>query len=252
MRTEVFNTNRFLLLLKRQQVILFRTWLIALLAVTGAVMFVAFLNLIGSQGQSWLGSFNKFGVFAFFVTGLVFASMAFQEMGSYAKSLQYITLPATMFEKFFNAWLITSVIFVLIATLALVVASAIIALIGVLIFKADFIVFNPFTQAYLKVLLGFFIVHAAFFLGAVWFKKAAFFKTLLSLFVVNVILNIWLGIWTMLIINPFKIMADTDTYFSSMHFTSNGQLEHIITAFIIVLALFLLFVSWVRFKEREV
>jgi len=252
MKTETFNTNRFILLLRRQQMLMAKSWIIALSAMIGAIIFIAFLNLITAQNDAWLNVFDKFGVFAFVVMGLVIASTAFSEMGTYARSLQYITLPASRFEKFFAAWLSTSVIYIITATIALIIGSIIMAVLSVIIFDGNFILFNPITIRYAEAVLAFFVAHTAFFLGAVWFRKVVFFKTLLTMFVINVINNIWIGIWVMLIINPFKLALGSDSYMQETTIFSEPYLKYYVIGYFVLISVFFLYVAWLRFKEREV
>lgn len=254
MKTEFFNMERFGLLLKRQYILNFKSWMIALVSVAGFIIFISFLNLISTQNDSWITIFNSLGVVVFFITGMVFASLSFSEMGTYSKSLQYITLPASRFEKFFSAWLSTSIFYFIVSTLTLVISSAFIGMLSALIFKGDFLVFNPFTAKYAEVLLAYMIGHSAFFLGAVWFRKGAFFKTLLTMFVINIITNTWLAVWTMIIINPFRLIAESKSmYVPNISFCGIESLfQYIIIGFFITLSVIFLITAWIRFKEREV
>ena len=116
MKTQFFNMERFGLVLQRQAALHYKMWITAIVSVAGSIMFIAFLNMLVTQNNSWISIFNNFGVIAFFITGLVFASLSFSEMGTYSKSLQFITLPATQCEKFFAAWLISSVFYFITST----------------------------------------------------------------------------------------------------------------------------------------
>jgi len=254
MKTEFFNSERFGLVLQRQAVLHYKTWLTAIISVAGSIMFIAFLNMLVSQNDSWIGIYNNMGVIAFFITGLVFASLSFSEMGTYSKSLQYITLPATQFEKFLAAWLISSVFYLLASVVVIVFSSALSGVIAVLVFKRDFLVFDPFTLKMAEAVLAYFIAHSAFFLGAVWFKKAAFFKTLLTMFVVNIIVNTWLFAWMIAIINPFSMFIARNDFYIPLDTFARLQpmIKTGVMSFFIVLSAIFLITSWIRFKEREV
>lgn len=254
MKTEFFQFQRFFLLLKRQSVLNYKTWFTALISVGGAIIFFATLSLVANQDDGWLSVFQSLGTLAFFVTGLVFASLAFNEMGTHVKSLQYITLPATLFEKFFAMWLLTSVAYFVLATFTLVISSAFVGMLSVLIFKGNFLIFNPFTSEYGETAIAYFMLHSAFFLGAVWFKKAAFFKTLLTMFVLNIITNAWLFVWVMILINPFKMLTQyNNVYFPVEMFAGMEKiLVFWVKIFVVLLSLIFLITAWFRFKEREV
>ncbi len=254
MKTEIFNMSRFGLLIRRQSLLHSNSWIIALVSVAGSIIFIAFMSLIFSRNDSWISSFNSFGVIAFFITGLVFASLSFSEMGTYTRSLQYVTLPASRFEKFFAAWLISSVFYFIAATIMLMFSSAFVGLLSVLIFKGNFLMFQPFTMKFAETALAYFIAHSIFFLGAAWFRKAAFFKTLLTIFILNIITQVWWFIWIVIIINPFRMIMNKDIMFlPPEHFiTLEPMIKNTLIGTFVMLAVIFLITSWVRFKEREV
>lgn len=255
MKTSCFSMNRFSLLLLRQKMLHLKTWLIAMISVAGFNMFIAFLTQMSSSVPDvWITPFTNFGTIAFVIMGLVFASLSFSEMGTYSRSLQFVTLPASRFEKFFTAWLVSSVFYIIFAIVTLFATSLVMALISMGLYEGSFLVFNPMTPEFGKAVIAFFIAHSFFFLGAVWFRKAAFFKTLLALFVINIIMNVWMTILFFLIINPFRLftkMGQVVYKFEGMIFS-----EHLISTVVFgyfgLLAAFMLLIAWVRFKEREV
>jgi len=255
MNTEHFSLKRFTQLLLRQRMLNMKTWLIAMISVAGFILFVAFLvQMTSPVPDVWMKTFEILGIISFVVMGLVFGSLAFSEMGTYSRSLQFVTLPASRFEKFFSAWLVTSVFYIIFAVAILFVTSLLMTLVSMGLYEGSFIVFNPFTEQFGNALLAFFIAHSFFFLGAVWFRKGAFFKTLLTLFVVNVITNVWMAILFFIIINPFKLLtgAGGAVFNFDGSIVSEQLLSWSVMGFFSVLALFMLLTAWVRFKEREV
>ena len=145
MKREFFNQKRFGLLFRRQINLYMKSWLIALIAISGSLIFISLLMMTASTGGLWLDTFTTLGVIAFFITGLIFASNTFSEMGTYSRSLQYITLPATHFEKFAVGWFMSSFVYILFSVVALVFASTFAGLLSFLLFKGEFIIFNPFS-----------------------------------------------------------------------------------------------------------
>jgi hypothetical protein len=254
MKTEIFNINRFGLLFRRQFLLHSNSWIIALISVAGSIIFFAFMSLLMGRNDGWLSVFNVFGVIAFFVTGLVFASLSFSEMGTYTRSLQFVTLPASRLEKFLAAWLMTSVFYFVAATIMLVVSSAFVGMLSVLIFKGNFMMFQPFTLKYGETALAYFIAHSIFFLGATWFRKAAFFKTLLTMFVVNIITQVWWFLWIVIIINPFRLVANKDNLYLPFDQFSimEPMIKNTLIGSFVTLAVIFLITAWIRFKEREV
>lgn len=217
-------------------------------------MFIAFLTMFPTNNDAWMSVFQNFGTVAFVIMGFAFTARSFSEMGTYSKSLQYISLPASRCEKFTSAWVITSVVYITIATIMLVITSALMSLVAMSIYGGGFQIFNPFTIEYGNVILTYFVAHSAFFLGAVWFNKATFFKTILAMFIINIIVNVWMFVLGMLIINPFKFLKNSmNMYFNIEEIIVAGPiLKHFIIGFVILMAVYLLLTAWVRFKEREV
>lgn len=254
MKTDFFNFNRFRLLVNRQITLNLKSWLIAIASLGGLLLFISFMQMLGGNQENMTPMYQQFGVFAFFVTGLVFTSMSLSEMGTFSKSLQYITLPASRFEKFFTPWFITSVLFFIFSMISLVLLSTISGLISVALFKGTFEIFNPFTKGLGQIALGYFIAHAAFFLGSIWFTKGAFFKTLLAGFVLQTIANIWGVIWFTIILKPYLFDNFQDSKFFNINITANTDtlITNSVIGFFVLLAIIFLIAGWEKFKEREV
>lgn len=254
MTTEFFNFNRFISLLNRQITLNLKTWMIAIGSIGGLLIFISFMMLIRGAEHNIMNMYKTFGVVAFFITGLVFSSMSFSEMGTYSKSLQFITLPASRFEKYFTSWFISYALFFLLSLVSLVVFSMISSLLSVSIFHGTFEVINPFTKELGEIMIGYFCAHAVFFLGSVWFKKSAFFKTLLTGFVVQTVANIWGLIWGFALLKPNQFDNFQDSEFSNfvIQMDGNGAIENYVIGFFVLFACILLIAGWERFKEREV
>jgi len=254
MTTEFFNFNRFISLVNRQITLNLKTWMIAIGSIGGALIFVSTMMILGGAHENIINMYKTFGVFSFFITGLVFSSMSFSEMGTYSKSLQFITLPASRFEKYFTSWFISFVLFFILSLISLVLFSAISSIISVLIYHAPFEVLNPFTRELGEIMLGYFVAHSAFFVGSVWFKKAAFFKTLLTGFILQTVANFWGLIWGFAILKPHQFENFQESEFSNfvIQLDGNGAIEKYVIAFFVLIAVILLIAGWERFKEREV
>jgi hypothetical protein len=252
MKTEIFNNQRFVLLLQRQILFLYKPWLVSLIAVAGSIMFIAFLVIIGAQNDGWIVVYKNLSMVAFVIMGAIFASRSFSEMGTLTKSLQYITLPATLFEKFFVSWLVSSVMYVAVFLSIFIIGSAFMSFTSILLNGGSFLLLDPFNSEFANVLFAFFVLHTCFFLGAVWFKKGAFFKTLLSMFIVNIILNAWTVSFFLIIIRPLKFFNVGNNLVFQHIVMAETSIKQYITVYIALLSLFLLFIAWVRFNEREV
>lgn len=254
MKTEIFNFDRFKILLNRQLTLNLKPWLISIGSLGGILIFISWLVMISGNLHSVMTVYQTTGIMAFFITGLVFTSMSFKEMGNYTKSLQFVILPASRFEKFFSAWLFSSVIYVLLSIISLVFFSVIISLIHVAFFHGTFEIFNPFIHGFGELMIGYFVAHSILFTGSVWFRKGAFFKTLLTGFVLQMISNIWIFSW-------FKALLVTDSVlkiensklelFFGQH-VNEIVLKNYVIGFFCLISCILLYAAWERFKEREV
>jgi hypothetical protein len=254
MKTEIFNFDRFKILLNRQLTLNLKPWLISIGSLGGILIFISWLVMISGNLHSVIDIYTTTGIIAFFITGMVFTSMSFKEMGNYTKSLQYILLPASRFEKFFSAWLFSSVIYVLLSIVSLVFFSILISLIHVVFFNGSFEIFNPFVNGFGELLIGYFVAHSVIFTGSIWFRKGAFFKTLLTGFVLQMISNIWIFSWVKALLNRnsfIKIENSELELFIGQHI-NEVVIKNYVIGFFCLISCILLYAAWERFKEREV
>ena len=144
----------------------------------------AFL-LIGGNALGWAYNrehgFHEFAYpFYLLVGGFILTSLSFTEMNPPHGRLFYLTLPASSLEKFVSRWLITGIGFAVVYTLGYYLVSAIANGLGQSIFGFDIGTFNFFTEMNLLVFQVYLAVQTIFLLGAIYFRKFAIFKTILS------------------------------------------------------------------------
>jgi hypothetical protein len=132
----------------------------------------------------------------FFLGGYVFASQVFGELHSPQRSYTYLTLPVSTAEKLVGSWLLVSLGYVVVYW---VVAFLIYVLANLVsdwphdpqqMFNADFV----------HSVVAFLVTQTIFFLGACYFRKNNFLKTLFALFVVVLVVGLYTGLlaWGML------------------------------------------------------
>lgn len=201
-----------------------------------------------------------------FIAGAIGASTAFREFSHKDKNLQSLILPNSSVERFLEKWLVFTPAFVVGSILFTVITSIVANLLGLLLFNNSVGIFNPLQIEVWKVLPYFLVFQSIFYLGSAWFRKAAFFKVILSLFGLNTIFSI-LGFFLMfLFIRPY---AQDGSFFnhpgSEFHIQAgqiNTQLPQLQGAaefywgllkvlFWTVLPISYI-ISWFRLKEREV
>ena len=179
-----FKPQRFVQLLFRDFTSGYRSTLIAMAAVAGAMILFAVLTALGirfgGQPRDLSGEFY-FGFFTniLFIGGLIVSSLAFREAHRRGAGIFYIAIPASTFEKLASKLLVTSLGYALGTVIFITALSALTEAILWLIFGFGLGFFNPMTMIVLYCLIGYLIAQSVFLLGSVWFKKAAFVKTVL-------------------------------------------------------------------------
>jgi hypothetical protein len=192
MKMGFWSSRRFGQLMLREIVGGYRSLLIAVAAVGGALLILSALTLIGmvqtgntqgGQGGFYLSYFIQF----LFIGGFVVTSLSFREARQGAAGIFYLTLPGSLFEKLLGKLLVTSVGY---AAGTLIVTTAVAALsegVNQLIFGFGHGFFNPFTGPVLYAVALYLVTQSIFLLGSVWFKKVPFLKTVMWLAILAVV-----------------------------------------------------------------
>ena len=248
--SNTFSAKRIGLLMYRHVFYNLKTYLLSFAAVASILIIISFLNTLGSDYLS-KDLFITLGKVFLFIGGVMLTSNVFKEISSKHRGWLYMMLPANPSEKILSYWLLTTVGYVVMASLTMVVSSIVLSVLSTLIFKTAFYVFNPFSMAYLEILLHYCIVQSLFFFGAIFFQKNNFIKTILSVFVFNTILGIIAVIITYLLfgtagIDSNNLQLTGDHFFTVIiPYTAKVFYYGLMVPFFIV-------VSYFKFKEREV
>ncbi len=160
---------------------LFDSWrgnLIAAAAVSGSMIIFSFLGALIEGGRSMEYSAYFFGTL--FIWGCIAASRAFMELHDKDKNEAFLLLPASALEKTLVRLLTVSVILPLFILIFITAGSMIAETVTSLVFGFSFIPFNPFAGCNWPVIGYAIIIQSIFFLGAAWFKKTHFVKTVLA------------------------------------------------------------------------
>jgi hypothetical protein len=211
--------------------------------------------------------------FSLFVVGTFYASQYFNDLGSRAKGINFLLVPASTFEKILCSLLYTVVLFFLVFTatyyladvLMVAVASGISETVGtgekiavVNVFDFISIPFNEDTT--LNFLFFFLSVQAAFLLGSVFFEKYSFIKTIISGFVAGFILFCVMLFFNEQLLPPGDY---TRGFLTSYRVRIEGADDHLVQIpnwigqvfrFLIMygIAPFLWIVTYYRLKEKQV
>ena len=254
METNNYFDLKRLYLLTRRQILSERTgWLIALTAVAGIMLvislLVAYFNpvLMPALTPSYLS--------IMFLGGYIFTSSIFNELHYPQKAVHFLTLPVSTTERLLAAWIITGILFPIFSLI----------LIALIVFIANLIMnltldLTPFNHVFSNggsgVFRSYLITQSVFLLGAAYFRKYNFLKTLLAIFIFIVVITAITATAGWMIFSPFSGQEFAD---DSENLTVN--LNSLFAERIPDLARFIYFyagvpfflvVTWFTLKERQV
>ena len=191
---------------------------------SGAVAGVMFLLvIIGTlfNGQNSM-DYTSYLTNTLIIWGSISASMAFTSLHDKTRNETYLMLPASSVEKtlirLLSVSVATLVYIIVMLSLASIFSEAVIAI----VFHTKFSPLNPFQGMIFKTLGYVVILQSVFFLGAAWFKKAHFIKTVLTL----ILLSIAIGILSAVIFRLF-FTSYFEGFFTPgvMHFDMSNLME---------------------------
>lgn len=172
------------------------------------------------------GYADLFGMFLM-IGGLIITSISFShDMFSKEGQHEWLMLPATRLEKFLAKGLLAAVAYPLVLMALTVVSSLVIEALLALFFKSPFVMFDPFTLQVWDGMLTYYVWQSVFLLGATFFHRNHFLKTVLAIFV----LFIAMGLLAMLFARIFFPMITGLSPFSahlSIHLPSEADASQI-------------------------
>lgn len=197
----IISLRRLLYLLKRDILSNINTTLIVFGAVTAVIYLISALTAYNRapSGQLYFSLFTNL----LFIGGLIVTSMIFKEMHRKETSQNYLLLPASNFEKFFSRLLISTVGVAAITLIGLTIISYLSEGINILIFSRHNQIFNPFTKMVWILMAHYFIAQSIFFLGAVYFRKYHFIKTINVIFLIQISVSIIAALFARIIFFDF-------------------------------------------------
>lgn len=184
-----------------------------------------------------------------FLSGFIFTSQIFIELNDPKKSYAYLTLPVSNIEKLLGSWFISGPFYAFVFTILILL----IRIISGLITKSGANVFDFFDDRYFKSLGTFLSLQSVFFLGAIWFRKNNFLKTILSV----IIIFFLIGFFTLVIFglifqgyNMENMNLNKDQFMPILDFEFILSMLNIGVG--VLLPIFLIVVSYFKLKERQV
>jgi hypothetical protein len=211
---------------------------------------VAVLALFGPAGAVYLdytgvAFYRTVFLIALFGFGTVTTSMSFTDLHGRTTSAQYLLLPATSLEKT-AARLLWGTAVVIVGLLLLTTAlSVVVEVLKLAAFGGENAIFSPLDPIAWSVIPHYLVVQALFFLGAAWFRRLNFIKTLLALGIIVALLSAFgVGVtWS---------VVDGFGYVNGRYVDLDWFVWVIYYLYLVGLPLFCWFVAWLRVKETQV
>ncbi len=203
-----FSWSRFILLARKD---LYTVRKQMILAPGMICAFILMIGMISGRTGSVLNEFYQ-GVFVtiLFLGGPISISLLFRDSHNSSSIHNFLMLPASTLEKFLTRFLFSLFGIILIAGGTVLAGSLLTSLINGILYRSPMVIFNPFTEKELwYALQGYAVLQVPFFLGALWFRKNNLIKTLLALFLLNILLGLITGGLGYMILFRF---FETDTF----------------------------------------
>ncbi|SFD19756.1 hypothetical protein SAMN05518672_101997 [Chitinophaga sp. CF118] len=176
----ILSAGRFGAYLKKHLVDNYRFYLMSIVVVTGLLLLLLIFVGITDTHFSHYGDLVPFYLIGLYVSGLIFTSMSFNELGNKPHGIDYLLLPASHLEKFLTTLLITTIGFLLVYHLAFFLAAKVLdTIIGI---RTGAHMENDLTRHFNSdewkwSYIVWFIAQSVFFLGAIYFHKYSLIKT---------------------------------------------------------------------------
>lgn len=258
--SEQFSWYRLGLLIRNDFVSGYRLYLNAYAVLAIAMM----INSIPGVALGYLKDHFYYGWFTGLVVvwGSIHASLMFTELYDKKRNESWLLLPASALEKTLARYLHGSVFFILHNLVFVTAAALIIESFNLLVFERNNGLFNPFNPRVWDAIGAFMVIQPIFFLGGAWFRKARWFKTVITLFIIDLGLGM-LGLVAFIIL--FATYFGGHGWVLPQNITSSGggmneDVAVIFNATVIFLKVlcfgvmppFCWYVTWLRVKETQV
>lgn len=166
-------------------------------------MVAAFIHRMApgvAGGSAYLELFPGFLFLGgFIVTSVFFSQDMFSRIGQH----NWLTLPASPLEKFLAKALLASIAYPVALAAVFTLSSVVIEVLALAIFGSPFVMFNPFSKPIGMMMLHYVAAQSLFLLGATYFRKAHFVKTVLALGIIGILLSILATVFVRIVFAPY-------------------------------------------------
>jgi hypothetical protein len=226
----------------------YRSWLITS---GSAALVVLVISLLTSYDRDVGDQFYPvFFSLALFALGTLATSDVFVDMHRRGTNTAFLLLPASALEKTLSRLLLTTVGVIVYVVVLTTVLSLVLESINAVAFGVRREFYTPFDGAW-PLLPHYLVVQSIFFLGAAWFRKLHYIKT------VGATLAIWFGLVSIAVLLAWtlgsELMWGGDGYRVSNFDGPVQGIEVVARAFYyFALPVFCWFVAWLRVTEAQV
>jgi hypothetical protein len=266
---QFFSFNRFTLLVLKHWADNKKRYGLSVLAFMGLLIaWFVFIILIDDD-ESMGEEIQKITYFlSLFAIGTFYASQYFRDLGSRAKGINFLLVPASSFEKLLCGFLYTVLFFFVAFTgvfyfvdyLMITISNTFGGTNESLINVFDVFLIRANNDPGVSLLTFYFLVQSAFLLGSIYFEKYSFIKTIISGFVVFFLLFCLVYF----LYDFFLPRGEYNSVFlTSFRVVSDGTTDHLVNvpawiakvfSFLVMYAMapFLWMVAYYRLKEKQV
>jgi hypothetical protein len=248
----IFNTSRFLFLFKRDIYENYKFILGTIFTVLSIFSVIILINVIIDPGDKNVSDVKGIFYASFFISAVFISGMAFSDFRNKEKTMLYLTLPASNFEKFLSNFLLTTIVFYIVFT----IAFAIFNLLDIAIIKAItntkinfFFPLDSSITDFFKVIIP---TQSILLAGSATFKKTPLFFTTLYTFIFSLTLSI-----IILVITYYFIATNIEYQKGVFIFLDSNDTDNIISFKIIrifiqyFMPVLFWIVTYLKIKEKE-
>ena len=218
----------------------------------GIILVASLISLRGAAGAQ--AFFLWWFAAMLFVWGAIESSRAFRELHDKTRNEAYLLVPASAIEKTLARLLATTIGLTLFLLIFTTVVSVLVTGLHLLIPGSSAGLFNPVDPQVLPLITGYFFLQSFFFLGAAWFRRRHFIKTLLVLNLLTIGMIVLLLLTVGIVFAPAS-MADVENLVELATGSYRGLAllgETLQTIFVILLPLACWTIAWLRVRETQV
>ncbi len=237
--------KRLYYLIKYEVMSNYRQGIVTVGAVAGVLLVIGFI-FGGMSTRAGLDFWYNAVVFG---GGILFSSASFKEIHNPQTAVHYLLLPATSLEKFLSKLILTTVGYLIGTAVFYFIFTAAVSLLKLAVYGSLGPVFDPFDISIYSMFYWYLVIQSMFLLGSVYFKKMAFFKTILTLIIFFFALSIFTGIIIRIVFSDYPIF--TSFWRPDLRNFTAGILPEVLKAATLAAMVIFWITGYFRIRETE-